>query len=179
MSRHSAYGGAVGLGGNVAQCPPYPDGSQARPPQNDGCQPGFIPAGCDGARRLNGSIAAGATITVELGTFQTTQPVAMVDIGSGADITLDDIIINGESQFVKVKGDQNPAFIVAGLGLVSGLTAALIEAGANPWPVAWAVDQNNQVELVFTNGGGLAQDLDVFLYLANPGRNGGIARKNG
>lgn len=171
------YNRVISLGGNVAQCKPNPDGSQARPPTDKGCAPGFTPAGCDTTRRLFGSIGIGATVTVELGAFQTLQPTAMVDVGSGADITLDDILINGESQFTKVKADQNPAFVVNGLGFVTALTAALIEAGANPWPPSWNTDQNNQVQLVFTNGGAAAQDLDVLLYLANPGDPRNTVRK--
>lgn len=173
----------IDLGGNVQQCPPGEDtgNSQARAPQSKGCAPGFVPPGCDTTQRLTGTIAGGATQKVRLGSFQSLQFVAIVDIGSDAEIVLNSIKVNKEDMKTKFESDDGSAFVSDGFGSVTAFTSDTIGDGANWVPAAvWLSDQNNQIEFTFENTDAVVtKTLDIWLYFANPGSARYLARKNG
>lgn len=159
--------------------------SQARPPQNRGCQPGFVPPMCDSARLVDTVKAAALGVTDEIvfGPYQPLQLLAIVDAGSGADVSLQDVQVNGETLLSKVK-DETPAgaAISAGLGLLSNFTDEKIRSGTNLMVQTPVIDQNNPVSL-FVDGTAAAV-VRFYVYLGNPANDGrgtmvGNMQKNG
>jgi hypothetical protein len=139
---------------------------------------------CDTTRAISTTkqAALGTVDTIEFGPWQPLQPLAIVDTGSGADVSIDDLRVNGESLFTKVKEDSANTSIVTGLGLVSNLTFEAIRSGANPFPPSPVIDQNNMLEIDVD--GTVALAVSFFIYLGNPANNGnGVAvgnmQKNG
>jgi hypothetical protein len=158
--------------------------SQARPPQIRGCAPGFVPPMCDSTRTIDTTkqAALNTVDTIEFGPWQPLQPLAIVDGGSGADVSIDDLRVNGESLFTKIKEDSANTSIIAGLGLISNLTFEAIRSGANPFPPSPLIDQNNMLEIDVD--GTVAAVVRFFIYLGNPANDGhGVAvgnmQKNG
>lgn len=178
---------AAAAWGYVDHCPVRPGQgfmSQARPPQVRGCNPGFVPAMCDTTRRVTvAKVAiAPAQDTILIGPWQPLQPLAIVDAGSGASITIDDLVVNGESIFTKFDESSTTTALIAGLGTVSDLSFEAIRSGANPFPPSPMVDNTNKLSIVV--GGTAGQSIDFFIYFGNPANNNnglavGNMQKNG
>ncbi len=159
-------------------CPDKGSGfqSQARPPSRGGCAPGTVPPMCDTTRRLTGAKAGAAAEDIEIGPYQSLQLLAIVDLGAVVGVTLDDILVNGESVFTKFKADQFAAALVTGLGDLTFLTPELYRSGLNPIPPTPMTDQNNQV--TFRIGGAAAATFDFLVYFGNPLGPGHTLQKN-
>ncbi len=180
-------GHAAAEWGYVDHCPVRPGQgfmSQSRPAQVRGCVPGFVPSMCDTTRRITVAkvAVAPATDVIKIGSWQPLQPLAIVDAGSGASITIDDLVVNGQSLFTKFDEDSGTVALVAGLGTVSDLTFEAIRSGANPFPPSPLTDNTNKLEI--TVGGTAAESIDFFIYFGNPANNGnklmvGNMQKNG
>jgi hypothetical protein len=138
--------------------------SMAPPPLADSCKPGAIVPGCKSARRLTATLVAATPTDFDVDPFASYQVIAIVDIASAADVSLDAWTVDGESLFTKVENTSG-AF-VDGLGLVSSLTPELYRSGLNPLPPQPLVNNVHPGVITFTSVLGGA--LDVFVYLGNP-----------
>lgn len=172
--------------GYVDHCPVRPGQgfmSNAKPPQKRGCAPGFVPAMCDTTRRITFILTAAAVDTVKIGSWQPLQPLAIVDVGSGASVAIDDMRVNGQPIFTKFDDNSTvTGSLVAGLGTVSDLTFEAIRSGANPFPPSPLTDNVNKLEIDIS--GTATQVADFFIYFGNPANNSngrmvGNMQKNG
>jgi hypothetical protein len=139
---------------------------------------------CDSARAIETTkqAAIGTVDTIELGPWQPLQPLAIVDTGSAADITIEDLRVNAESLITKFKEDSATPALAAGLGLISNFTFEAIRSGANPFVQSPMVDQNNMLEIDLD--GVAAGVISFLIYWGNPANNGagqavGNFQKNG
>jgi len=149
--------------------------SQARPPQQRGCQPGFVPPMCDSARLIEGvKVAAlGVLDEVIFGPYQPLQLLAIVDGGSGADVSIETVEVNGETLLSKVKDETAAganARVAPGLGLLSDWTDEKIRSGTNLMVQTPLIDQNNPVTIGYD--GTAAAVVRFFVYLGNPANDG-------
>lgn len=163
-----AWAGSTVL--NADKCP-QPEGasgfrSQARSPSADGCAPGFVVPYCKTQLRITHTFAAAGQDTIEVGSFQPLQLLAIIDAATSAGVTIDDLLVNGESLFTKFKSDSGDS-VTNGLGAVTDLTAELVRSGLNPLPPTTITDQNNQLSILAT--GALSDILDIYTYWGNPG----------
>ncbi len=149
--------------------------SQARPPQTRGCQPGFVPPMCDSARLVVGvKVAALGTVDeVIFGPYQPLQLLAIVDAGSGADVSIAGVNVNGETLLSKVR-DTSPAGtqarVVAGLGLLSDWTDEKVRSGTSLMVQTPVIDQSNPVTIQVD--GTAAAVVRFYVYLGNPANDG-------
>jgi len=140
--------------------------SQARNPQSDGCAPGFVPDYCKTQLRVTHAFLTAAQEAIEVGSFQPLQLLAIIDAASTAGVTIDDLLVNGESLFTKFKSDTGDS-VVNGLGDVTDLTAELVRSGLNPLPPTTITDQNNQLRILATPTA-IGDVLDIYTYWGNP-----------
>lgn len=143
-----------------------PDGFNSYAPAliSGGCAPGTIPRGCKAARRITATLGAGGTATIDIDPIQPLKVGAIVDLNSGADVSIDDLSVNKQSLFPRAE-DESAAF-VDGLGLAADLTPELYRSGLNPLPPQPTINKENPLRMDISSAAG--GDLDVLVYLVNP-----------
>lgn len=172
----------------VDHCPARPGQgfeSQSRPAQSRGCEPGFVPPMCDTTTPISGVKvnALGTPDILKIGSWQPLQPLAVVDQGSGADVSIDRLVVNGQDIDTKFDEDTaaGAATVQQGLGLVSSLTYEALRSGANKFPPSPLVDQTNKLWIYVDGTAAAVVAFDV--YWGNPAINGseavGNMQKNG
>ena len=142
--------------------------SRAQQPGQPTCSPGETPQGCQNARRIQHTFAAAATDEeIRFRPVQPLIPVAVVDINSDATVSIEDLEVDEQSLFMKVKeGAANS--VVAGLGDIDGLTAELLRSGVNPFPTSPAIDQEHDLVITMQTQGAAGDIADFWLFLQNP-----------
>ena len=149
-----------------AQVCMLPGGFQSYAPafETDGCEPGFIQQGCKAPRRITHVISAGLTDRIRIDPYQPLKVGAIVDIGSTAGTTIDDMEVDGQSLFPRVEDEAGD--FVARLGLISTLDPELYRSGLNPLPPQPAIDKTDPMFLEVT--GAAADVIDLYVYFVNP-----------
>ncbi len=181
------YGmGTAAQWGYVDHCPVRPGQgfmSNAKPPQMRGCAPGFVPAMCDTTRRITFVLTAATVDTVKIGSWQPLQPLAIVDTGSGASVSLADFRVNGHTILTTFDDDSTvTGSLIAGLGTISDFTFEMTRSGMNAFPPSPLTDNTNKLEIDIS--GTTGETADFFIYFGNPANNSngrmvGNMQKNG